>query len=336
MQRHHLVSMIILLSGFLVAYSDPVGGQEHPDQKKMLRQLEQWAETQIGSIDIRGRVVSEDGQPLMGVTVLYFFRELGDVVERKEIKREHLTADGDFSIRRRDISSVNLTIFKEGYYSERWWYGFNEETPRRNPNGFETVEVEIVLEKQARRAPLKKFDGILRADVRGPVSVVEVKRQGSGAAWLWKNGEKRDLDWPHVFLETADTGKAELSVVEYQPDDQRHTKPGLERGWVRFNDPDPGDGFIVHEAGEFPVRPEIGMRKMTAAPELGYQEKLELATRESPSKVYFYCKLHGQYGKGMVSGRPFVAVEEERQVARAAVLIFLNPTGSRDVSYVHD
>lgn len=336
MKRHRLFSMIVFISGFLVACSGPVGAQEYPDREKMLRQLEQWAETQTGSIDIHGRVVSEDGQPLMGVTVLYFFREFGDVVERKEIERERLTADGDFRIRRRNISSVNLTIFKEGYYSDRWWYGFNEETPRINPNGFETVEVEIVLEKQARRAPLKKFDGILRADVRGPVSVVEVKRQGSGASWLWKNGEKRDLEWPHVLLETSDTGKAELTVVEYQPADQRHKKPGLERGWIRFNNPNPGDGFIVHEAGEFPVRPEIGMRKMTAAPEAGYQEMLELVTGENPSEVYFYCKLHNQYGKGMVSGRPFVAVEEERQVARAAILIFLNTTGSRDVSYVHD
>lgn len=335
MRRHRLVSRIVLLAVFLVACADQIVGQEHPDQKEMLRQLEQWVETQIGSIDIRGRVVSEDGQPLMGVTVGYIFSEFGDAIGRKEVKREHLTANGDFRIRRRDVSSVDLRIYKEGYYSERWWYGFNEETPRRNPNGFETVEIEVVLEKQARRAPLKKFDGILRADVRGPVSVVEVKRQGSGAAWLWKNGEKRELDWPHVLLESADTGKDKLSVIEYQPDDQRHKKRGLERGWIRFNDPNPGDGFIVYESGESPVRPEIGMRKMTTAPESGYQENLELATRAGPSKVYFYCKLYGQYGKGMVSGRPFVAVEDERQVARAAILLFLNPTGSRDVSYIH-
>jgi hypothetical protein len=249
---------------------------------------------------------------------------------------EHLTADGDFRIRRRDISSVDLRIHKNGYYSERWWYAFNEETPRKNPNGFEIVEIEIVLENQANPLPLKKFDGILRADVRGPVSVVEVKRQGSGETWLWRNGKERDLDWPHVLLETADTGEDELSVVEFQPDNQRRTRLGLERGWVRFNDPDPGDGFIVHEAGEFPVRPEIGMRKMITAPESGYEENLELAAAERPSKVYFYCKFHGRYGKGMVSGRPDVAIEEDRQVASVAILVFLNPTGSRHVSYVHD
>lgn len=336
MRRQHLVLRFVLLSCFLVAYSVPTCGQDYPDREEMLRQLEQWAEMQIGSIDIRGHVISEDGQPLMGVTISYYFRELGDIVTDKEIKRERLTADGDFRIRQRDISSISLTIYKEGYYPERWWFGFNEETPRSNPNGFETVEIEIVLEKEAQPAPLKKFSGILRADVRGPVSVVEVKRQGSGAVWLWRNGEKRDLDWPHVFLESADTGRAELSVVEYQPDDQSQKQPGLEKGWIRFNDPDPGDGFIVYEPTNVPLRPEIGMRKMTNAPESGYQENLELATSESPSKVYFYCRLRGQYGKGMVSGRPFIAVEEERQVARAAILLFLNPTGARDVSYFHD
>lgn len=336
MRRHRLFSRLLLLSVFLAACSNPIGGQDQSEQKEMRRQLEQWLDAHYGNIDIRGLVVSEDGQPLMGVTVSYSFSKFADSVAGKEIKRESLTADGDFRIRRRNISAVYLSIHKPGYYSERWWYTFNEETPRTNPNGFETVEVEIVLEKQATRLALKKFDGILRADVRGPVSVVEVKRQGSGEAWLWKNGEKRDLDWPHVLLETADTGEDELSVVEYQDDNQRHTKLGLERGWVRFNDPDPGDGFIVHEVGEIPTRPEIGMRKMTTAPESGYEENLELAAGERPSKVYFYFRFHGQYGKGMVSGRPFVAVEEERQVARVAILLFLNPSGSRNVSYVHD
>ena len=93
MRRHCLVSTILLLPGFLVACSNPIGGQDQPGQKEMRRQLEQWVEAQSGSIDIRGLVVSEDGQPLMGVTVSYIFSEFGDSVARKEVKRERLTAD---------------------------------------------------------------------------------------------------------------------------------------------------------------------------------------------------------------------------------------------------
>ena len=42
------------------------------------------------------------------------------------------------------------------------------------------------------------------------------------------------------------------------------------------------------------------MRRMNTAPLSGYGANLELKAAESPSKVYFYCKTNGQFGKGMV------------------------------------
>ncbi len=320
----------------LLLLVSPVWAQEYPNQEEMLRQLEAWTEMLKGDIDIRGRVVSTNGQPLMDVKVNYYFRKLGDVVARKEIVRESLRADGEFRIERSDISSVNLSFLKPGFYSEQWSFSFNEETPRTNPGGAEIVEIEIVLEKQAERAPLEKRQGILRADTRGPVSVVEVKRQGNRESWLWRNGEKRDFDWPHVFLVAAEGYGTALPKSDLEVEGRRYPQKGLEQGWIRFSHPSVGDGFVVYDPGEIPFRPEIAMRGMTEAPDKGYEPSLELAAAESPQKVFFYCRVNGKYGKGMVTGRPIIAVEDDREVARTSILIYLNSEGSRNVSYVHN
>ncbi len=301
-----------------------------------LKRLEKAAESMTGSIDLHGRVVDSNGILLRDVTIKYFFQEFQDSLSNETIDYKRMRVDGDFRIRESDISSVHLTVLKNGYYSETWSYGFHPERPRQNPDGIELIEISIVLEEQPVSAPLQKFTGILRTDLNGPVSVVEIKRQGSGETWLWKNGEKRELIWPHVFLATEDGSGSELSAVEFTSKDQRFLKKGLRRGRIRFNNSAEGEGFIVYEPNEMHDWAEIGMRRMTEAPEIGYIPKIEVSVEESPETIYFFCKVNGHFGKGMVSGRPIITVEEDRQVARAAILIYLNPTGSRNVSYIHN
>jgi len=335
-QRNAMNMIVVVLACLLVMLGAPAGAQEEPQtREEMIRLLEQWAETQVGDIDIQGTVVSDDGRPLMGVRVDFYFRELGDVVARKKVVREELVADGEFRIMREGISAVHLTFHKEGYYSERWSYLFNEETPRSNPGGFETVTVEISLEQKPEMAPLEKYSGILRFDLRGPTTGLEVERKSSRAASLWKDGERIEIERQHVVLDGPETGSSELAVAQFKDEDQGRLRDGLERGWIRFNTAEPGDGFVVYELASKPLRPEQGFREMRLAPERGYQPRLELTATESPPKVYFFCRINGRFGKGMVTGRPIIVVEDEHQEARAGVVLYMNPTGSRDVSYVH-
>ena len=326
----------VVISGVMMIASVTTACAQETLDPKMWEQLEAVVDSLTGTIDVRGRVVSADGEPLTDVTVKYFFREFGDVLTGEEIDRKTKKFDGDFRIKQSGVSSVALSVFKEGYYSQNWSFGFDGEVPQDDPSNSGKFDIEFVLEKKAASAPLRKHLGILRADVTGALAVLEVQRQSSGESWLVKNGERRDLKWPHILFETADTGTERLSVVEYVPPDSRHPKPGLERGWIRFNEIDPGDGFVVYEPSMVNVhRPVVGMRGMTTAPETGYSEKLELMTEDGIPMVFFYLRLKGRFGKGMVTGRPFVTEEDGRELARVLVEIYINPTGSRDVGYDH-
>jgi len=303
----------------------------------ILGQLKEVAASRTGSIDIHGRVISEDGQPLDGVSIDYYSREFGDIVSDKQIVNESQIIDGSFRIKRSDISTINIWVYKQGYYSNRWSFGFDSDSPREYTGGFERVNLEIVLEKKPEPAPLKHIRGILRTDANGPVSVVFTKQR-----LLPRTGKVEeekvmsDFSWPNIYLESdSDTGE-ELRKTKFLEKGQTHPRDGLARGKIRLSDPDLGDGFVVFDPGEVPARPEIAMRGMNIAPESGYGKDIDVSAQESPSKIYFFCKIHGQYGKGMVSGRPLITEEEGQQVARALILIYLNPTGSRDVAYIHD
>jgi hypothetical protein len=304
----------------------------------MHQQLEYALESFTGSIDVHGRVVDENGIPLNGVTVKYFFRDLGEILSEERIEYRYLTVDGDgrFRIRQKDVSSVRLTFFKEGYYANSWSFGFDPEKPSQSPREVEKFDIEIVLEKQPISAPLKKFEGILRTDSIGPVSVVEVKRMGSGETWLRKKDTRKELPWPYVFLAAGEADGLELPISEFTFRGKRR-RLGLREGSIQLENCGEGDGFIMRSGVQAPPsRDEIGLRQLLEAPESGYSSRLEVAaTDDNPETIYFYCKANGQYGKGMVSGRPIIAEEDGREVARAAILIYLNPTGSRDVAYLH-
>ncbi len=304
-------------------------------QEDLVGLIKQAIESQSGSVDINGRILSSDGMLLDGVTVDFYFRKAGDVLADAEIRDESLVADGSFHIKRRNVSSVNLWISKKGYYSEQWSFGFDEETERKNPGGYERIDVEIVLQEQPIPAPLIKSGGFLRSDDRGPISVVVTTRDSSGESWLRRNGEENSIEWPYFLLVPALDDNSEMPTKEFVVSGQRRKKIVLEKGWIRVANSKPGDGFIFYDPGPIPPKVENAMRTMNQAPETGYSQDLEISLTHSPEKVFFYCRFDGKYGKGMITGRPRVVVENDTEQVRALLLVFMNPTGSRNVSYLH-
>jgi len=329
MHRVHAVLClhILLFSSFACA-------QEGQDP--MLKQLMGAADSQIGSLDVHGRVVSSDGQPLEDVTIQYYFRDFGDVLSRREVDRMRMRIDGDFRIKRRNFSSANLTFLKEGFYTEKWSFVFDETTPRKNPGGYERINIEIVMKTRPEPAPLDRFEGLLRTDAQGLVSVVEIKRKGSRETFLRRDGEQTEIKWPYVFLEARVTSENAISSTRYVPKGKRAPIDALADGRIRLSQPDPGDGFVIYDPGEISLRVELGFRGMVEAPEGGYFPDLVVSTPDSPQKVFFYCRMNGLYGKGMVSGRPAIVVEDDREVAIAGIVVYLNPKGSRNVASIHD
>jgi len=309
-------------------------------QNPLLKQVVDAADTRIGSLDLRGRVVSADGQLMQDVTVVYFFREFGDVLARKEVDRKSMNVDGHFRIKKRNVSSANLWIAKEGFYPERWSFVFDENTPQENPGGFERLDIEIVLFEVPSPAPLEKFEGVLRTSSTAPVSVLFSKKRLFPR--MGKEKEEQillDFSWPNIYLAVENAADGSIHTREQVPDNKRSPIDVLAKGWIRLSQPDPGDGFIIYDPGEVPPREKLAFRGMLEAPLEGYSSDLEILTSGSPRKVFFYCRVHGQYGKGMVSGRPAIVIEEDCEdceIAVAGIVVFLNPTGSRDVSYVHN
>ena len=305
-------------------------------QDPMLKDLIVAVDSQIGSLEIRGRVISSEGQPLEDITILYFFRDFGEVVAKHEIEQKKMLVDSEFEIREKDISSVFLTFLKEGYYSETWSYSFDENTPRTNPGGYERIDLEIVMTERPEHSPLLRFEGALKTDLAGLVSVVEIKRQNGRETSLRRNGQQIDIKWPYLFLETEVSVEHGFERTTFWPNSKRAPIEVIASGRIRPSQLDVDDGFVIFDPGEVPVRVERVFRKMVQAPDSGYKPDLEIAAPDSPRWVYFFCRLNGQYGKGMVSGKPAILVEDGREVAIARIVIYLNPTGSRDVAYIHN
>ena len=330
MRRLHTVLYMLVMVFPTIACA-----QEGQDPK--LKQLIDALDSQVGSLDIRGRVLSTDGQPLEDVTVQYYFREFGDVLARKEIDRKSIRIDGDFRIKGENLSSANLSFSKEGFYPEKWSFVFDETTPRENPDGYERFDIEIVLRGIPTPAPLERFDGTLRTDSSGPVSVLFTqKRLLPRMAREEEEKILRDFNWPNIYIAVDTLPDESIHKAEHIPLGKRMPIDVLAKGLIRLSQPDPGDGFVVYDPGEISLRVELGFRGMLEAPVGGYVQDLVISTPESPQKVFFYCRVNGQYGKGMVSGRPAIVVEDDREVAVAGIVVYLNPTGSRDVASIHD
>jgi len=306
-------------------------------QDPLLKQVVAATEARIGGLDLRGRVVSADGQLLHDVTVLYFFRELGDVLTRKEIDRKSMHVDGDFRIKKRNVSSANLWIAKEGFYPEQWSFVFDENTPRENPGGLERLEIEIILLEIPSPASLVKFEGVLRTSSTAPVSVLFSKKRVLPRMGKEKEQQiLRDFSWPNIYLAVENTSDGSILSKECKPEDNKSPVDVLAKGWIRLSQPDTGDGFIVYDPGNVPPREEHAFRKMLEAPLEGYTSDLEIPRPDGPRKVFFFCRIHGQYGKGMVDGRPAIIVEDGAELAITGISVYLNPSGSRDVSYIHN
>jgi len=74
---------------------------------------------------------------------------------------------------------------------------------------------------------------------------------------------------------------------------------------------------------------------MTRAPLTGYESQLLISAESGNENKFFYCRIHGNYGKGVVTNMAPIMTEDGVESAGARIVIYLNPTGSRDVSYRH-
>ena len=335
----HGVRIVVVLVPVLCAELLLVGCARHDPKDDLREMIARELQSESGDIEVRGLLRSETGGPLQGVRIDVEVRDFGDVTAGIPPDREMFVADGEFVIKKQGMSSISLVITKDGYYAETWSYNFSSQTPRRFPEGVEIIEVEVVLREKPSPAPLRKIEDFVRATAQGPVDLVTTAPKRPAAVPLrgeelraWK---ARSSAGPSFSLEGWVGADGEFVIDGYTPREQNHTVDGLSRGWIRISGGRAGDGFVRFAPEYSGARPVLGLREMSRAPYDGYTDSLELGVTRGEAVVYFFCRVGGLYGKGMVSGQPYVVDGDEGRVAAAKITVFLNPTGSPNVAYVH-
>ena len=319
---------ILMIVGILGAWAMSFSGEEVIDD--FYRQYS-------GDIEIVISIQSTDGKPLNRVNVNLTTDDLSDPMG-KNYDPDRIVVDSEFRIEKRNVSAVHLLFTKAGFYSERWSYVMGERPPE-SWDRTHKIDVEIIMTPHPTPVPLEKFEGGLRADRDGTLSVLfptkkrlpDRKPPNHEVSVLPKENDS----FPFLYLVADVRSDGGLAITPFQFKSISVPKPALSRGLIRIAGRSEGDGFLSVDIGRVPSIFEHGFRSLQQAPENGYSDFLELLPVEGNEKLFFYCRIGGQFGKGVVSNPPMVFDRNGVETALALTTIYLNPTGSTDVSYLH-
>ncbi len=290
-----------------------------------------------GDIEVTFSICSTDGEPLNRVRVRMTKSHLADAMGR-EFEPERLVVDSEFSVKERGVSAIHLLFTKDGYYEERWEFVMSQRPPE-SFGELHQMDVTVLMTPHPIPAPLERYEGGLRTNSGGPLSVFfpTNKRPPGGKP---PNHDvtmlpKKDVSFPYLYFSANVAPDGELATSLFPLKSYSVPKPVLSLGFLRIAGSSDGDGFLPVDIGKVPPIVERGFRHLRRAPDNHYSESLELAPVGGKEKQFFYCRIGGLYGKGVVTNPPLILEEGGRKFAVASVIIFLNPKGSTDVSYIH-
>jgi len=290
-----------------------------------------------GDIEVRFKIRSRDGEPLNRVSVRLTKSYLSNAMGG-EYDPDRFVVDSEFTIEERGVSAIHVSFSKDGFYAERWEYVMSAR-PRDFWGTLYETDVEIFMNPHPTPAPLDKFEGTFRSDVDGPISVVPVTKKKppsrASSQTETQRGQQTAFLESFLFLDAEVSANGDLLSTLFSMKRFPVPKPVLERGSLRLEGANDGDGFLPVDIGGIPAIFEHGFRNLVEAPQEGYSEVLELFPIDGEEKLFFYCRIGGRFGKGAVTNPPLVIESGGRNVAIANVIIFLNPKGSTDVSYIH-
>jgi hypothetical protein len=291
-----------------------------------------------GRIEIAGSVVDQDGNELEDFVV-----EVGAVTAGDPFgslgKRKIEPFGRTFRITRVGVSTIDCIFLKDGYYSERRSFSIPESNEGKLKNDLLKHDVVVVLQKIPEPAPLERYKGYLATNSHGIQSVLYTKvlplSETPLSAQQLKERSRLDLSRPHVFLKPDTEKGGSFARVSVELEEINGFRAVLARGKILLSAPEPGDGFSVSGATKSIYLGARGLRGMTQAPSAGYEDDLVISANDGAIQRYFYCRMHGQYGKGVVSNLAPIISRDGIESVSVDIEIFLNPTGSRDVSFIH-
>ena len=148
-------------------------------------------------------------------------------------------------------------------------------------------------------------------------------------------GARNAFPEPYVYLDAGVTDDGQLTSTLFSMKRFSVPKPVLAQGSLKMVGAKNGDGFLPVDIGQIPAVFEHGFRNLFGAPQIGYSPVLELFPVEGKEKLFFYCRVGGHFGKGALTNPPLIIESGGRDIAIANIVVFLNPYGSTDVSYLH-
>lgn len=333
--------LTVFLVLVLAAAVDPVGlfaQQPAPQANMGADKIEGILRDISGSIEIWGTIVDQDGNPLQGVSVEVSEERVAEMFE-PVTPPTNTIVDHRFQIEKSNVVAIDCLFFKAGYYAERWSFSFPGAGSEPNGRVFAKRDVEIVLREKPDSAPLQKFEGILRSDVGGPTSVLDTQRPDRSIPPFTTDerpgSDRMNLARPHFFLDPAVGSDGRLESVLIEIEGFAGPQVILKEGWIGYSQLGPGDGFIEADIPETSSRIAKGFRWMTEAPATGYASRLQLAAEVGKKSRFFYCRIGGRFGKGVVTNMPRIVTNERIESASAIMIVYFNPSGSRDLSYSH-
>lgn len=312
--------------------------QDKSESKLKLEKFDEIIHGQSGTINVAGTIVDQNGNALDGVEVevaeVSPFDMLGTLTNRKTS-----TVDHRFRIKRQGVSSIECRFLKTGYYVERRSYAFSTGANDPASDGIPDHDIVIVLQKKPEPAPLEKYEGFLRSDIDGPISVLYLRKPRLSDTPLTaeqiKERKRLTLERQHVFLDPEIDNDGRLSRVLVDVENIGGVQTILREGWIGMSRPESGDGFIEATISGRSSLVREGFRQMTGAPATGYESQLRISAENGTDHKFFFCKFNGRYGKGVVSNMAHIMMIGDTESASVKIIVYLNPTGSTDVSYLH-
>jgi hypothetical protein len=310
------------------------GSKKAPNQQK----LEEAIAHSSGTIEVEVTIQDQDGNALTDVEV-----EVAEVSPHGMFgtltNRKTKTVDRQVHIRRQNVSSIECRFLKYGYYAERRSFSFEGEEVTPTEKVLSKTGVVVILRKKPEPAPLEKYEGSLRSNISGPTSVLYTRKLAPSDTPLTheeRNARsKLNLARPHIFLEPEINADGRLARVFVDIKGIGGIQTVLHRGYIKLSQTEQGDGFLVAFTSESQHDISRGFRRMTEAPEGGYSPDLQISADTEANSLFFYCRVHGSYGKGVVANLPQIVEIDGVESVGTRITLYLNPTNSRDVSYLH-
>ena len=308
MQSHKL-TLLALLAVASVTFA------AHPTTQEMQQMMARFEAARQADFLLKGIVVDEGGHKLSGATMMVEEGRSKKGGVATDYSSRSQTVDGEFTVQAKQMTSVTLFLWKEGYHTESVAFSVQDALPvdwrQRLSRGEKVGPVEVkkeaiavVLRKHGPLVALKGVGGEITFVPSGPCKVWNLASKTWRAITQVKNVTDEALLPPsciYLVADVTDAGKLALGQVRYKQAPQ----PCPQKIRLVMK----GDGGFV------PV-PTIGpslerqYQSMTEAPSKGYVQELVMeggamekhflsesdgGTREG---AFFYFRAGKEYGKG--------------------------------------